>query len=60
MIAVLGLIWIYSIAPVKVFLTPRTCQIDDPCPYRVIAVRMLMVIVSGNIDLSVGGGLPAA
>src|SRR5580765_7292556 len=60
MIAVLGLIWVYfHWATGYVFLTPRNLSnlMTQMSVTGVIAVGMLMVIVSGNIDLSVGAVL---
>lgn len=68
MIAVLGLIWVYfHWATDGTFLTPRNLSnlMTQMSVTAIIAVGMLMVIVSGNIDLSVGsvlgfaGGLAA-
>jgi D-xylose transport system permease protein len=68
MIAVLGLIWIYfHWATDSIFLTPRNLSnlMTQMSVTAILAVGMLMVIVSGNIDLSVGsvlgfaGGLAA-
>lgn len=60
MIAVLGLIWVYfHWATGYVFMTPRNLSnlMTQMSVTGVIAVGMLMVIVSGNIDLSVGSVL---
>ncbi len=60
MIAVLGLIWMYfHWATGYVFMTPRNLSnlMTQMSVTGVIAVGMLMVIVSGNIDLSVGSVL---
>lgn len=60
MIAVLGLIWLYfHWATGYVFLTPRNLSnlMTQMTVTGIIAVGMLMVIVSGNIDLSVGSAL---
>ena len=60
MIAVLALIWVYfHWATGYVFLTPRNLSnlMTQMSVVGVIAVGMLMVIVSGNIDLSVGSVL---
>ncbi len=57
MIAVLGLIWLYfHWATGYVFMTPRNLSnlMTQMSVTGIIAVGMLMVIVSGNIDLSVG------
>lgn len=68
MIAVLGLIWAYfHWATDSIFLTPRNLSnlMTQMSVTAILAVGMLMVIVSGNIDLSVGsvmgfaGGLAA-
>src|SRR5215208_2406973 len=68
MIAVLGLIWVYfHWATNYVFLTSRNLSnlMTQMSVTGILAVGMLMVIVSGNIDLSVGsvlgfaGGLAA-
>ena len=68
MIAVLGLIWVYfHWATDSIFLTPRNLSnlMTQMSVTAILAVGMLMVIVSGNIDLSVGsvlgfaGGLAA-
>ncbi len=68
MIAVLGVIWVYfHWATDGTFLTPRNLSnlMTQMSVTGIIAVGMLMVIVSGNIDLSVGsvlgfaGGLAA-
>ena len=60
MIAVLGLIWVYfHWATEYVFLTPRNLSnlMTQMAVTGILAVGMLMVIVSGNIDLSVGSVL---
>ncbi|MFM9905896.1 MAG: sugar ABC transporter permease [Pyrinomonadaceae bacterium] len=60
MIAVLGLIWVYfHWATDSIFLTPRNLSnlMTQMSVTAVLAVGMLMVIVSGNIDLSVGSVL---
>ena len=60
MIAVLALIWVYfHWATGFVFMTPRNLSnlMTQMSVTGVIAVGMLMVIVSGNIDLSVGSVL---
>lgn len=60
MIAVLGLIWAYfHWATGNIFLTPRNLSnlMTQMSVTGIIAVGMLMVIVSGNIDLSVGSVL---
>ncbi|MEO7658944.1 MAG: sugar ABC transporter permease [Pyrinomonadaceae bacterium] len=57
MIAVLGLIWVYfHWATDSIFLTPRNLSnlMTQMAVTAILAVGMLMVIVSGNIDLSVG------
>jgi D-xylose transport system permease protein len=57
MIAVLALLWAYfHWATDFVFLTPRNLSnlMTQMSVTAIIAVGMLMVIVSGNIDLSVG------
>lgn len=57
MIAVLGLIWGYfHWATDSVFMSPRNLSnlMTQMSVTGVLAVGMLMVIVSGNIDLSVG------
>jgi len=68
MIAVLGLIWAYfHWATDSIFLTPRNLSnlMTQMSVTAILAVGMLMLIVSGNIDLSVGsvlgfaGGLAA-
>lgn len=68
MIFVLGLIWLYfHWATDYIFLTPRNLSnlMTQMSVTAILAVGMLMVIVSGNIDLSVGsvlgfaGGLAA-
>ena len=60
MIAVLALIWVYfHWATGSIFLTPRNLSnlMTQMSVTGVLAVGMLMVIVSGNIDLSVGSVL---
>lgn len=60
MIAVLGLIWAYfHWATDSIFLTPRNLSnlMTQMAVTGILAVGMLMVIVSGNIDLSVGSVL---
>lgn len=60
MLAVVALIWMYfHWATGYVFLTPRNLSnlMTQMSVTGVIAVGMLMVIVSGNIDLSVGSVL---
>lgn len=60
MIAVLGLIWAYfHWATDAIFLTPRNLSnlMTQMAVTAILAVGMLMVIVSGNIDLSVGSVL---
>ena len=60
MIAILGLIWVYfHWATDYVFLTPRNLSnlMTQMSVTGILAVGMLMVIVSGNIDLSVGSVL---
>jgi D-xylose transport system permease protein len=57
LIAVLGVIWVYfHWATDSIFLTPRNLSnlMTQMSVTAIIAVGMLMVIVSGNIDLSVG------
>jgi D-xylose transport system permease protein len=57
MIAILGLIWVYfHWATDSIFLTPRNLSnlMTQMSVTAILAVGMLMVIVSGNIDLSVG------
>jgi D-xylose transport system permease protein len=57
MIGVLGLVWAYfHWATDSIFLTPRNLSnlMTQMSVTGIIAVGMLMVIVSGNIDLSVG------
>ena len=57
MIAVLAVIWIYfHWATDSIFLTPRNLSnlMTQMSVTGVLAVGMLMVIVSGSIDLSVG------
>jgi D-xylose transport system permease protein len=63
MIAALALIWIYfHWATGNIFLTPRNLSnlMLQTSVTGIIAVGMLMVIVSGNIDLSVGSVLGLA
>lgn len=60
MIAVLGVIWVYfHWATDGTFMTPRNLSnlMTQMSVTGIIAVGMLMVIVSGNIDLSVGSVL---
>ena len=60
MIAVLGLIWMYfHWATDSIFLTPRNLSnlMTQMSVTGILAVGMLMLIVSGNIDLSVGSVL---
>lgn len=60
MIAVLGLIWAYfHWATDYIFFTPRNLSnlMTQMAVTGILAVGMLMVIVSGNIDLSVGSVL---
>ena len=60
MIAVLAVIWVYfHWATNSIFLTPRNLSnlMTQMSVTGVLAVGMLMVIVSGNIDLSVGSVL---
>lgn len=68
MIGILALIWLYfHWATEYIFLTPRNLSnlMTQMSVTGILAVGMLMVIVSGNIDLSVGsvlgfaGGLAA-
>ena len=57
MLAILALIWVYfHWATDSIFLTPRNLSnlMTQMSVTAIIAVGMLMVIVSGNIDLSVG------
>jgi D-xylose transport system permease protein len=57
MIVVVGLIWAYfHWSTNSIFLTPRNLSnlMTQMSVTAIIAVGMLMVIVSGNIDLSVG------
>jgi len=57
MIAILALIWVYfHWATDAIFLTPRNLSnlMTQMSVTAILAVGMLMVIVSGNIDLSVG------
>ncbi|HYJ91059.1 MAG TPA: hypothetical protein VEV84_07115, partial [Pyrinomonadaceae bacterium] len=63
MIGVLALIWIYfHWATDSIFLTPRNLSnlMTQMSVTAILAVGMLMVIVSGNIDLSVGSLLGLA
>ena len=63
MIAVLGLIWVYfHWATDYVFMTSRNLSnlMTQMSVTGILAVGMLMVIVSGNIDLSVGSVLGCA
>ncbi len=60
MIAILGLIWVYfHWATGYVFMTSRNLSnlMTQMSVTGILAVGMLMVIVSGNIDLSVGSVL---
>mgnify|MGYP002683197428 CR=1 FL=1 len=60
MIAVLGMIWAYfHYATDSIFLTPRNLSnlMTQMSVTAILAVGMLMLIVSGNIDLSVGSVL---
>ena len=60
MIAVLAIIWMYfHWATNSIFLTPRNLSnlMTQMSVTGILAVGMLMVIVSGNIDLSVGSVL---
>ena len=60
MIVILGLIWVYfHWATNYVFMTPRNLSnlMTQMSVTGILAVGMLMVIVSGNIDLSVGSVL---
>ncbi|HVF48243.1 MAG TPA: sugar ABC transporter permease [Pyrinomonadaceae bacterium] len=60
MIAVLGVIWMYfHWATDSIFLTPRNLSnlMTQMAVTGIIAVGMLMLIVSGNIDLSAGSVL---
>jgi D-xylose transport system permease protein len=61
MIAVLGLIWVYFhwATPGNTFLTARNLSnlMTQMSVTGIIAVGMLMLIVSGNIDLSAGSVL---
>ena len=60
MIAILGVIWLYfHWATDSIFLTPRNLSnlMTQMSVTAIIAVGMLMVIISGNIDLSVGSVL---
>src|SRR5438874_11682531 len=60
MIVVLGIIWMYfHWATDSIFLTPRNLSnlMTQMSVTAILAVGMLMVIVSGNIDLSVGSAL---
>ncbi|HKP70058.1 MAG TPA: hypothetical protein VJV05_12290, partial [Pyrinomonadaceae bacterium] len=60
MIVILGLIWLYfHWATDYIFLTPRNLSnlMTQMSVTGILAVGMLMVIVSGNIDLSVGSVL---
>ncbi len=60
MIAVLAMIWLYfHWATDSIFLTPRNLSnlMTQMSVTAILAVGMLMVIVSGNIDLSVGSVL---
>src|SRR5512140_1147 len=60
MIAVLAVIYVYfHWATESIFLTPRNLSnlMTQMSVTAILAVGMLMVIVSGNIDLSVGSVL---
>jgi len=60
MIGILGLIWVYfHWATDSIFLTPRNLSnlMTQMSVTAILAVGMLMVIVSGNIDLAVGSVL---
>ena len=60
MIGVLAAIWLYfHWATNSIFLTPRNLSnlMTQMSVTAILAVGMLMVIVSGNIDLSVGSVL---
>lgn len=60
MIVIVGLIWVYfHWATDSIFLTPRNLSnlMTQMSVTGILAVGMLMVIVSGNIDLSVGSVL---
>jgi len=60
MIGVLAMIWLYfHYATGSIFLTPRNLSnlMTQMSVTAILAVGMLMVIVSGNIDLSVGSVL---
>src|SRR4051812_33211721 len=60
MIGVLAVIWLYfHWATNSIFLTPRNLSnlMTQMSVTAILAVGMLMVIVSGNIDLSVGSVL---
>jgi D-xylose transport system permease protein len=61
MIAVLGVIWVFFhwLTPGNTFLTARNLSnlMTQMSVTGILAVGMLMVIVSGNIDLSVGSVL---
>src|SRR6476659_1299686 len=60
MIGVLAVIWLYfHWATNSIFLTPRNLSnlMTQMSVTGILAVGMLMVIVSGNIDLSVGSVL---
>src|SRR6476469_3394125 len=64
MLAVLALIWIFFhwATPNNTFLTARNLSnlMTQMSVTGILAVGMLMVIVSGNIDLSVGSVLGLA
>lgn len=64
MIGVLGVIWVYFhlATPNNTFLTPRNLSnlMTQMSVTGILAVGMLMVIVSANIDLSVGSVLGLA
>src|SRR5947208_6351212 len=60
MIGVLAVIWLYfHWATNSIFLTPRNLSnlMTQTSVTGILAVGMLMVIVSGNIDLSAGSAL---
>lgn len=60
MVAILGAIWVYfHWSTDGIFLTPRNLSnlMTQMSVTAILAVGMLMVIVSGNIDLSVGSVL---
>ncbi|MDQ3180521.1 MAG: sugar ABC transporter permease, partial [Acidobacteriota bacterium] len=63
MLGALALIWLYfHWATDSIFLTPRNLSnlMLQTSVTGILAVGMLMVIVSGNIDLSVGSVLGLA